>query len=34
VLGNGFQKKSKKAPRQEIARALKIMEEYTHEKEN
>ena len=28
VLGNGFQKKSKKTPKQEIKMALKIMEEY------
>jgi phage-related protein len=28
VLANGFQKKTQKTPRQEIARALKIMEEY------
>lgn len=34
VLGNGFQKKSKKTPRQEIERALKIMEEYNNEKGN
>lgn len=33
VLGNAFQKKSQKAPRQEILRALKIMEEYQYEKE-
>lgn len=32
VLGNGFQKKTQKTPRQEILRALKIMEEYNHEK--
>lgn len=32
VLGNGFQKKSQKTPKQEIARALKIMEEYNNEK--
>jgi phage-related protein len=31
VLGNGFQKKSDKTPRQEIERALKIMEEYQNE---
>lgn len=31
VLGNGFQKKSQKTPKQEIERALKIMEEYYHE---
>ena len=28
VLGNGFQKKSQKTPKQEIKIALKIMEEY------
>jgi phage-related protein len=32
VLGNAFQKKSQKTPKQEIERALKIMEEYNHEK--
>lgn len=32
VLGNGFQKKSQKAPKQEIEKALKIMEEYQNEK--
>ena len=32
VLGNGFQKKSQKTPRQEIDKALKIMEEYKNEK--
>lgn len=32
VLGNGFQKKSQKTPRIEIEKALKIMEEYKHEK--
>jgi len=31
VLGNGFQKKSQKTPKQEIKRALKIMEEYQNE---
>jgi len=31
VLGNGFQKKSQKTPKQEIERALKIMEEYKNE---
>lgn len=31
VLGNGFQKKSQKTPKQEIERALKIMEEYQNE---
>ena len=28
VLGNGFQKKSQKTPKQEIKMAFKIMEEY------
>ena len=32
VLGNGFQKKTQKTPKQEIEKALKIMEEYYHEK--
>lgn len=32
VLGNGFQKKSQKTPKQEIEKALKIMEEYENEK--
>ena len=32
VLGNGFQKKSQKTPKQEIEKALKIMEEYQNEK--
>jgi phage-related protein len=31
VLGNGFQKKSQKTPKQEIAKALKIMEEYQND---
>ncbi len=31
VLGNGFQKKTQKTPQNEIAKALKIMEEYYHE---
>ena len=31
VLGNGFQKKTKKTPKQEIVKALKIMEEYHNE---
>ena len=31
VLGNGFQKKTQKTPRQELDKALKIMEEYQHE---
>ena len=33
VLGNGFQKKSQKTPKQEIEEALKIMEEYQNEKQ-
>jgi len=32
VLGNGFQKKTQKTPKQEIEKALKIMEEYKDEK--
>ncbi len=32
VLGNGFQKKTQKTPKQEIDLALKIMEEYFNEK--
>ena len=32
VLANGFQKKTQKTPRQEIAKALKIKEEYEREK--
>ena len=32
VLGNGFQKKTQKTPKQEIIKALKIMEEYQDEK--
>ncbi len=32
VLFNGFQKKTKKTPKQEIARAKKLMEEYFKEK--
>lgn len=31
VLGNGFQKKSQKTPKQELEKALKIMEEYQNE---
>jgi len=31
VLGNGFQKKSQKTPKNEIDKALKIMEEYKNE---
>ena len=32
VLANGFQKKSKKTPKKEIDKALKIKEEYENEK--
>jgi phage-related protein len=32
VLGNAFQKKTQKTPKQEIDKALKIMEEYNNEK--
>lgn len=32
VLANGFQKKTKKTPKQEIEKALKIKEEYENEK--
>jgi len=32
VLGNAFQKKTQKTPKQEIQKALKIMEEYYNEK--
>ena len=32
VLGNAFQKKTKKTPKSEIERAIKIMEEYYNEK--
>lgn len=32
VLGNAFQKKTQKTPRQEIEKALKIMEEYSNAK--
>jgi len=32
VLANGFQKKTQKTPKQEIDKALKIMEEYKNEK--
>jgi len=31
VLGNAFQKKTQKTPKQEIEKALKIMEEYQNE---
>lgn len=30
VLGNAFQKKTQKIPKQEIEKALKIMEEYNN----
>ena len=33
VLGNAFQKKSQKTPKQEIEKALRIMREYINEKE-
>ena len=32
ILGNGFQKKAYKTPKQEIEKALKIKEEYETEK--
>jgi len=32
VLGNAFKKKTQKTPKQEIEKALKIMEEYNDEK--
>ena len=32
VLANGFQKKSQKTPKAEIEKALKIKQEYEHEK--
>ncbi|WP_370582955.1 type II toxin-antitoxin system RelE/ParE family toxin [Pontibacter sp. 172403-2] len=32
VLGNGFQKKTQKTPKSEIEKAIRIMEEYHHEK--
>lgn len=32
ILGNGFQKKTQKTPRQEIDKALKIKAEYENEK--
>ncbi|MEO8853553.1 MAG: type II toxin-antitoxin system RelE/ParE family toxin [Ginsengibacter sp.] len=32
VLGNGFQKKTKKTPKQEIEKAIKIKKEYENEK--
>ena len=31
VLGNAFQKKSQKTPKQELEKAIKIMEEYQNE---
>ncbi len=31
VLGNAFQKKTEKTPKQELEKALKIMEEYQNE---
>ena len=31
VLGNGFQKKTQKTPKQEIEKALKLMEDYQNE---
>ncbi len=34
VLGNAFQKKSQKTPKQEIEKALRIMEEYHNENES
>jgi phage-related protein len=34
VLANGFHKKTQKTPRQELEKALKIMEDYFHEKES
>lgn len=34
VLMNGFQKKSQKTPKNEIERALKIMDEYYEQKSN
>jgi phage-related protein len=33
VLANGFQKKSQKTPKAEIEKALKIKQEYEHEKQ-
>lgn len=32
VLGNAFQKKTQKTPKQELEKALKIMEEYQNER--
>lgn len=34
VLGNAFQKKTQKTPKQEIKKALRIMEEYNNEKDS
>ena len=34
VLGNAFQKKTQKTPKQEIEKAHKIMEEYQNERKN
>ncbi|MBI2257657.1 MAG: type II toxin-antitoxin system RelE/ParE family toxin [Flavobacteriia bacterium] len=34
VLGNAFQKKTQKTPKQELIKAIKIMEEYHHENKN
>jgi phage-related protein len=34
VLGNAFQKKTQKTPKQELEKALKIMEEYQNELSN
>lgn len=34
VLGNGFQKKTQKTPKQEILKALKIKTEYEKERNN
>lgn len=34
VLGNAFQKKTQKTPKQELAKALKIMVEYFNEKKD
>jgi len=34
VLGNAFQKKTRKTPKKEIKKALRIMEEYNNEKDS
>ena len=34
VLGNAFQKKTQKTPKQELEKAIKIMEEYQNENKN